>query len=298
MIGNLATGVISGTPTAVPKATGGTITSDATHFYHTFTGNGTFTPLVSLTADILVIAGGGGGGINQYGNTVGGGGGAGGLLGFTSQSLTAIGYTCTIGGGGTANTTGSASTNGIDSQFGSLTLVKGGGRGAGWAGSFFGSGSQGSGGGGAGFDGSFPNGGTATSSQGFNGGSSTQNGPLYPAGGGGGSAQVGQTAPSNSQSGNGGNGVTTYSTWGTVTSTGENVSGTRYYAGGGAAGQYSGVTRGTAGLGGGGAGAIGGTSNATAGTVNTGGGGGSGINNSPGAAAAGGSGLVIVRYLK
>ena len=147
---NLILGFFAGA-VAGPKATGGTITSDASYWYHTFTGNGTFTPLQSLTADILVIAGGGGGGINQYGNTIGGGGGAGGLLYFSSQSLTATGYTCTIGGGGSANTTGAAGTNGSDSQFGALTLVKGGGRGAGWAGSFFAAGSQGSGGGGAGF---------------------------------------------------------------------------------------------------------------------------------------------------
>ena len=55
------------------KATGGTISSDANYYYHTFTTSGTFTPTSNITADYLVVAGGGGGaGVN-------GGGGAGGL---------------------------------------------------------------------------------------------------------------------------------------------------------------------------------------------------------------------------
>ena len=62
------------------EVTGGTLASDATFYYRTFTGNGTLgVKGFTLTADILVVAGGGGGG---YPNTAGGGGGgAGGSCG-------------------------------------------------------------------------------------------------------------------------------------------------------------------------------------------------------------------------
>jgi len=66
-----------------PKATGGTITSDATYWYHTFSANGTFTPLLSISGcEVLIVAGGGGGG---YGSAASGGGGAGGLLYFQDK---------------------------------------------------------------------------------------------------------------------------------------------------------------------------------------------------------------------
>ena len=287
-----------------PKATGGIITYDDTYFYHTFGASGTFTPQQSLTADILVVAGGGGGANNQYGNSVGGGGGAGGLLGFASQSLSATGYTVTVGAGGSAGTTGAASGTGGDSQFGALTLVKGGGRGAGWAGGFYGATNGGSGGGGSGWGASqagIGGGGSATSGQGYAGGSSVYDYPTYStysSAGGGGAGAVGQSASSATVSGNGGVGLSTYSSWGLVTGTGQNVSGTVYYAGGGGSGGYSGVSFGTGGLGGGGTGANVGTSVAASGLANTGGGGGGGGNNTPGAAGAGGSGVVIIRYLK
>jgi hypothetical protein len=286
------------------KATGGVITYDDTYFYHTFGVSGTFTPTQALTADILVVGGGGGGANNQYGNSGGGGGGAGGLLGFASQSLTATGYTVTVGAGGSAGTTGAASGTGSDSQFGALTLVKGGGRGAGWAGGFYGSTNGGSGGGGAGFgalQAGIGGGGSATSGQGYAGGSSVYDYPTYStysSAGGGGAGAVGQSASSATVGGNGGVGLSTYSSWGLVTGTGQNSAGTVYYAGGGGAGGYSGVSFGTGGLGGGGTGANVGTSVASSGLANTGGGGGGGGNNTPGAAGAGGSGVVIVRYEK
>ena len=50
--------------------TGGTLTSDSTYFYRSFTGNGTLSIAdADLLCDFLVIGGGGGGG-----STVGGGG--------------------------------------------------------------------------------------------------------------------------------------------------------------------------------------------------------------------------------
>ena len=113
------------------SVTGGTLYTSGGYNYRVFTSNGTLTVSgASITADILVVAGGGGGG-NAAAGSASGAGGAGGLLGFTSQSLSPAGYTVTIGaagaGGGTGYTDG---TVGGDSQFGSLTLVKGGGFGS------------------------------------------------------------------------------------------------------------------------------------------------------------------------
>jgi hypothetical protein len=272
--------------TSTTKATGGVVSTDGTYYYHMFPFTGTFTPTQSITADVLVIAGGGGGG-----GYWGGGGGAGGLLYFSSQSLTATGYTCTVGAGGTGGNAASGSVGG-DSQFGALTLVKGGGLGSygGGAGGTGGSGGGGSYGGG---------GGSATSGQGNAGGSAT-GGSAYTAGGGGGAGAAGGAAASLT-SGSGGIGVNTYASFATATGTGANNG---YYAGGGGGGGRTVNTNisGSGGLGGGGAGAARGgstfLSNGTAGTANTGGGGGGGMSDgSTGLVGGnGGSGLVIIRY--
>jgi hypothetical protein len=268
------------------KATGGAIYSDSQYYYHAFTASGTFTPTQSITADCLVVAGGGG--------AVHGGGGAGGLLAFTGQSLTATGYTVTVGAGGAGgNTTNTKGANGSDSQFGALTLVKGGGGGAlGIASpSTLRDGSTGgSGGGGAPVGVTVGIGGSATSGQGFAGGNSGTGAITYPGGGGGGAGAAGAVGVNATGGGAGGIGSSTYSSWGVATGIGQNVSGTYYLAGGGGGGSDSGA--GAGGLGGGGAGAA---LTATAGTANTGGGAG-GSSNNPGVA--GGSGVVIVRYAK
>lgn len=264
------------------KATGGTVYSDSQYYYHVFGSTGTFTPLQSLSADILVVAGGAGGG-----NDAGGGGGAGGLLLHTSQSLTATGYTCTVGAGGGAQASGS------NSQFASLTASVGGGRGAYYNGNAALSGGSGGGGGG----GQTTNYGTATSGQGNNGGNGGGGG--YTGGGGGGAGAVGGNAGAVYAGGIGGNGSSSYSSWGSATGTGQVVSGTYYYAGGGGGGGSSGSSsQAPGGYGGGGYGhsslGVG-----QAGTANTGGGGGGGWGNGPGGTAgAGGSGIVIVRYAK
>lgn len=270
------------------KATGGIITSDATYWYHTFGASGTFTPTQSLSADILVVAGGGGAGINS-------GGGAGGLLGFSSQSLTATGYTVTVGAGGTAGSGNPVvgATNGNDSQFGALTLVKGGGYGGIESGTRAGNtGGSGGGEGAAGTGG----GGSATSGQGYAGGTSGGFAGNYPGGGGGGAGGVGGNATSTTVAGNGGVGSSTYSSWSNVTGIGQNVSGTYYLAGGGGASCFTaaGSTAGAGGYGGGGVGKLDGTT--SPGTANTGGGG--GASNSRSTGGAGGSGVVIVRYAK
>ena len=100
--------------------------------------------------------------------------------------------------------------------------------------------------------------------------------------------------------GDGGIGSSAHSDWGLVTGTGENVSGTIYYAGGGGGGTYEGGTGGAGGAGGGGRGNYGQTNiNNTSGLPTTGGGaGGSGrnaalANTTP---SLGGSGIVIIRY--
>ena len=271
------------TPVLAPKATGGNIVAnDGTYWYHAFTSSGYFVPQVGLTADCLVIAGGGGGGNNR-----GGGGGAGGVLSFSSQALAnGTNYPCTVGAGGpgAAAGTNARGTNGVDSQFSTLTLVKGGGAGGGIVGTT--SGNTGGSGGGAGVGGTA---GANTSGQGSAGGEDTG----QSAGGGGGATAAGSTAPSTSAGGNGGQGTSSFSSWGSVTLTGQNVSGTYIYAGGGGGGTYPGSFQSSGGQGGGGNGGASSTS-ASAGTAGTGGGGGgSGELNAGGT---GGSGIIIIRY--
>ena len=286
------------------KATGGIITEDATYWYHTFGASGAFIPKQSLTCDVLVVAGGGGGG-----RILGGGGGAGGLEAFTSQALTATSYNVTVGAGGPGSTTSgyTSGTVGVDSQFASLTLVKGGGAGGG----LNLAGGNGGSGGGAGGSNPSKSGGTALSTQGTAGGTSNISGANVSAGGGGAGA-VGQNSQSATLAGAGGNGVSTYSSWGVATGIGENVSGPYWFAGGGGGGgSAANGTAANAGTGGSGGGGRGGFTNVTTttdnpgidGTSNTGGGGGGAPNDYSGANAntygrSGGSGVVIVRYAK
>jgi len=274
------------TPTKAPKATGGSIIqTDGTYWYHAFLSSGTFTPATALTCDVLVVAGGGGGGVN---NSVGaGGGGAGGLLGFTSQSILSA-QTVTIGAGGTGGIYNSTyPTSGSNSQFGSLTAPTGGGRGQGVVSGNWQPATNGGSGGGGGIS----TVGNGTAGQGNNGGG------VYN-GGGGGAGAVGQDGVSPGTSGGAGGIGATYNTtvggsggpysfinaMGSATATGQLSGGNYYYAGGG------GTSPSAGGLGGGGA------LNGGSGIANTGGGG-SGINSAATQAGAGGSGIVIVRYL-
>jgi hypothetical protein len=273
------------TPAVSPKATGGdVIMTDGAYWYHAFRSSGTFTPTVSLSCDVLVVAGGGGGGSRS-----GGGGGAGGLYYTTTGVGTA--QTVTVGAGGTGGSRAVNGTNGSNSVFGSLTAAVGGGFGGSAAAAIIAGNAGGSGGGGC----NNGVGGTATSGQGFAGGSS--NSSSFDAGGGGGAGAVGanaSTGSGGSGSGAGGAGVNTYSTW--LNTTGTGVSG--FIAGGGGGGSYNSANHGAGGSGGGGAGA---DSAPVAGTANTGGGGGGAGNsantNGTPVGANGGSGLVIVRYL-
>jgi hypothetical protein len=265
---------IAAQPAWAAKATGGTITNDVQYTYHTFTSSGTFTPTQALTADCLVIAGGGSGG---YGSP--GGGGAGGLAYFASQALTSgAAYTITVGAGAAASGTaaGPRGNQGSNSVFGSLTAAVGGG----WGGSS-GSAAGGNGGSGGGANEASTVNGLGTASQGNDGGDYN--------GGGGGAGAAGANGYGegiNGRTGLGGVGSSAYSSWGSATSTGELVSGTYYYAGGGGGyARTAGSPVPAAGGYGGGKPAAG-----AAGTANTGGASGADSN------AAGGSGIVIIRY--
>jgi hypothetical protein len=305
--GNIAEGStfylygVSNTIASGAKAYGGYVSEDTNYWYHTFLSSGTFTPTQSLSCDILVVAGGGGGATARYGNSTGGGGGAGGLVALTSQSLSATAYSVTVGAGGVRGTASVTATQGGNSQFASTTAAVGGGRGAGYNGGFYASGTGGSGGGGQGFAESSgtTSGAAGTSGQGNTGGSSIYNYPAYTnyaSGGGGGAGAVGQDAQTQYQSGNGGNGSNAYSSWASATITGDQG----YYAGGGAGGGYINsplVVGGNGGLGGGGDGEYSSSFSTFAGATNTGGGGAGGSTNFT-TSGAGGSGLVIVRYAK
>jgi hypothetical protein len=261
------------TPAIVPYATGGdTIMTDGTYWYHAFKSSGTFTPAKGLSCDVLVVAGGGGG--------AGSGGGAGGVFYAAAQSLASgTGYTATVGAGG------ATSTNGSNSTFAALTAAVGGGGGVGQN-TVGNSGGSGAGGTGQWVGGTADKaGGAGTAGQGNSGGLGKGGTVQEVSGGGGGGAGSAGSAGSANTGGNGGAGVNTYSTW--LNTTGTGVSG--FIAGGG--GGSGNTTAGTGGSGGGGAGAV---NAATVGIANTGGGGGGSYN---GPSAAGGSGLIVVRYL-
>ena len=262
------------------KATGGAITISGGYVYHTFTTSAAFTPLKTLSVDVLAIGGGGG----SYPSTpyqAHGGGGAGGVNYTTSKTVTAALYPVIVGAG-------AAGSDGVSSSFANIVAYGGGMGFQGWPSSGLTIGS-------AGGAGTQPpsTGGTTTSGQGNSGGNS---GAASGAGGGGGGAgAVGGNAVAPYAGGVGGAGTNTYSAWATATNTG--ASG--YYAGGGGGASNSG-TPGAGGAGGGGAGSTGNPSGVgTNGTNGTGGGGGG--NNSYGnvygtSSSQGGSGIVIIRY--
>ena len=246
-------------------ASGGSTSTSGGYKYHTFTSSGTFTANSSGSVDAIIIAGGGGGdGGSSYGYH-GGGGGAGGAIVLSSYSVSAQGYSITVGAGGYTNANGSNS-----SAFGNTAT------GGGTGGSEHGNGRPGvagGSGGGASYSGS---GGSGTSGQGNPGGVGSSGGN-WACGGGGGKGGSGGNAPNNSNGGNGGSGYQ----W---------VNGTTY-AGGGGGCTSGGGNPGSGGSGGGGNGVINGTN---PGSANTGGGGGG--SDRPPRGGSGGSGVVIVRY--
>ena len=295
-----------------PIVSGGTLSSDATYYYRTFTGTSNLVvSTVALTADVLTIAGGGAGG--RYG----GGGGAGGIVYHASQSLSPATISITVGGGAPSHfgdaQLGGQAPSGNPSQVGSLQQAYGGGGGGLYQnnGGYNSSGANGgSGGGGAVTNGSngTRNAGSstqvgvgATAFYGNNGGAGAV-GAGSGAAGGGGAGGVGGNAGTGA-GGAGGIGISIYSSWGLATSTGHNVSGTVYYGGGGGGASSGGGALSLGGLGGGGKGASTDTAATTVidGLASTGGGGGGNPDqyvSSVWRTGAGGSGVVIVRYTK
>jgi len=244
----------------------------------------------AFQASILVIAGGGAGGWAQGGDGGAGGGGGGGYREFSGYNLlSSTNYTVTVGAGGAVTSTSSA--NGEASIFSGVTASGGGAGGRVIGGSAGNGAAGGSGGGGAGRNGTAGSPGTATtitayptlelySIQGFAGGTSPNPG-MGSAGGG--ASAVGGAAGS----GGGGNANSNHrnsSINGTSTSR----------AGGGGGGGTGGGGTGSGGSGNGGNS----NTNGSAGTANTGGGGGGACSNpNDKTGGAGGSGVVILRYL-
>jgi hypothetical protein len=270
---------------AIP--TGGTITTFGGYRVHTFTSGGNFVipSGFSRSYDYMIVAGGGGAGQHA------GGGGAGGLVWKTSQPISAGTYTANVGAGGATFNTGANST------FNGDTALGGGG------GTNSAAGPGGSGGSGAGAHG----GGTPQS-----GGSGLQPGSasggfgndgadgtlLHTAGGGAGSS------PPTLLTGGAGKDMSSYF--------GTGIGESGWFAGGGGAPAQSDTcsnsTECSGGSGGQGGGGDGGakpgfgdsSTNGDNGVANTGGGGGGSARNSssvPGIGGAGGSGIVVIRYV-
>lgn len=273
-------------------AVGGSVTNYATngtnYTVHIFAVAGTtgITFTASGDVDVLVVAGGGAGGKNR-----GGGGGGGGVIYSQSLMVTSGLYSVTVGAGGTGGTNVTPAS-GSNSVFGNLVAIGGGVGGNTWAG-----GATGGSGGGGGIYAppTHPtvNGGAGTSGQGYAGGNAYT---TLAGGGGGGANQVGGNGTNTGvRGGQGGVGTS-------IAITGVSV----IYGSGGGGGGYGGPG-GAGGVGGGGAGAAAGSgyspaTNAVAGRPNTGGGGGGGTDDDIQTpryfyGAAGGSGIVIVRYV-
>jgi hypothetical protein len=290
------------------SVTGGTLSSDATYYYRTFTGSGNLVVSnTSLPVNVMVVAGGGAGGHNSPANGYhqgGGGGGAGGLRVVSTTAATGT-NSITVGGGGSAS--GYSVTNGVNSSALSIES-SGGGYGCFNPNSGQGPANSGGSGGGASRDSTTPGSGNTPStspSQGNTGGGIVGG---NPGAGGGGAGEVGGNAGS-STPGNGGSGSNAYSSWLTAISSSmsgvsgwTSATGSGYIAGGGGGGAgntNSGTSSGGAG-GGAGQPSYNG-SNGVAGITNTGGGGsGSSANTNPNGyqGGPGGSGLVVVRYTK
>ena len=203
-----------------------------------YTSNSTFTIAQDTICDILIVGGGGGGGAD-----LGGGGGGGGVIELNKLNIKAGSHNIVVGNGGGAGSPGGQyygyghrGGNGGNSRFGPYEAVGGGGGGPGYYHtSPPGQGGSGGSGGGAGgrFVNSTGNIGGGVGGQGYNGGNNLNS--CCGGGGGGGAGGVGQTL-------NGGEGR--YST----------ILGTPFYWGGGGGGGGYSTIAGNGGGGGGGGG--------------------------------------------
>jgi len=276
---------------AIPTPSEGMVTyladSDTFEFWNGTEYGPLAPPAALIPINFLVIAGGGGGGQADGGFVAGGGGGAGGYRnshgtsGGNSSAESTFGiilgtnYPVTVGGGGAGN------ANGSNSNFGPI-LSYGGCKGERTSGINKQPGVGGSGGGGQGATYSAIVG-FAVPFQGVDGSTGYVNTGMNQGGGGGGGGASATGGASGLAAGaSGGNGLASTITGSSVTRAG------------GAGGGAGNVTTGGAGGSGGGGNGGGTGGNAVAGTTNTGGGGGGGQKDFAGAA--GGSGIVILRY--
>jgi hypothetical protein len=271
------------------RAAGGEVTDINGYRIHAFkqVGEHTFTVFNEGEVEVLMVAGGGGGGTGFGGDCEPGGGGAGGLIYRRSFPVSTGTVAVTVGaGGGGGPNPGASGLNGGNSVFGSLVALGGGGGGNGGSG---GVGKDGGSGGGAGHAWVH---GMGTASQGLSGGGGTAytgtNVTYGNAGGGGGGAG----SPGNTNH-------PTYGGNGLYFPQFETVAGSPagWFAAGGQGGAWDTYPAYTSYGGGGKSNPTRGVGTPTSGVANTGGGGG-GSHYCDGAVpgAAGGSGIVLVRY--
>ena len=281
---------------------GGTISISGEYIIHSFTttGTSTFTSSFSGSVEVLIVGGGGAGGTG-----VGGGGGAGGVIYMPAVNVSnGVSYEIVVGIGGIAAAFGSTNpggTNGQNSTAFNAIAAGGGTGGYGYGGYLPLTGGSGGGGGNSETQqlGAESSGNSLGGNNGFiygnRGGNRTSG---TPRGGGGGGA--GGSGIDNITSGAGGIGIQ------------NSILGPNYYWGGGGGGGGN-SNAGAGGLGGGGggnfgAGAGGGSAlnsgspgnnnnSGGAGGANTGGGGGAGPWAGGAYGGAGGSGIVVIRYL-
>ena len=279
-----------------------------------FKGPGTFTvSTAGPISNLLVVGGGGGGGAAD----IGAGGGAGGFRLLSCLTTPAAAYPITIGGGGAAQTSLGQGNNGVNTvaTLASTYTSAGGGGGGGSAppytavaGSAGGSGGGGANAGGAGGAGNTP---PVSPPQGNDGALGAGGTPQQPGvgGGGGGAGAAATPVPTTANppgfGGAGGAGTSVAPTFGSPpqpfytanqSNRGVTACGTFAGGGGGAGDGPGGAQGGVGGAGGGGLGSSpspGGPG--LCGTANSGGGGGAG-ENTRGNGAAGGSGIVLIRY--
>ena len=268
----------------------------------TFASSGTFTPLTSGFASVLIVGGGGGGAYNCAG-----GGGAGGLIYFDASArpmfLTAgTTYTITVGSGGIGATgyvatAPSTYSGGNSSLIGTgVSYIANGGGCGGESSSYYSGGAGGCGGGAGNSTTSYPGSSNQTYYAntyyvGRNSGGANLDG-TNAGGGGGGAGGTGGAGGA----GTGGAGANTGGAGGSGYLC--NITGTNsFYAGGGGGGSINPQVGGSGGSGVGGNGGGQGTVSPTAGAANTGSGGGGGTSTGTGTTAygaAGSAGVVII----
>lgn len=280
-------------------------TASGGYTYIAFKNTGTCTwtkPIDADAIDYLVVAGGGSGGTRHAG-----GGGAGGLLKSENVSLSGIASLQVVVGAGGDGVTPGPSNYAVGKVGGNSALSKFSGVGSFATVTSIGGGGGAGGGEAAQYGGSGGGSQSTTKSsyvagQGREGGAGGYvAGTYYAAGGGGGAGNAGGDS-SSTFGGYGGPGVIWLSAFTPALATSLGLAQTNqvlsnqvYFAGGGGGSTTSG-TAGAGGRGGGGD-AVVGNSTATSGTANSGGGGGGSGCCNGGLSGAGGTGVVIIRYL-